>query len=83
MTDINEDGFTKDEIETALSLLSILKERADNNGEEYEYADVSQTAYYLRNYKESSEWHEERPSDRVDPSKNTTLSECVERIEDD
>lgn len=82
MTDINGDGFTKDEVDTALALVSLLKEQAQNNGEENEYADISQTAYYLRNYKESSEWREERPSDRLDPSKNATLSECVGRSED-
>lgn len=86
MTKINEDGFTEDEIDTALSILSTLKERAKTNGESDElgdeYADISQTTYYLRNYKENSEWREERPSDRVDPEQNATLSDCVEHDED-
>lgn len=85
MTKINEDGFSSDEIDTALSILGTLKERAKNNGEdEYgdEYADISQAAYYLRNYKETSEWRKERPSDRVDTSKNATLESCMERSED-
>lgn len=83
MTEINEDGFSKDEIDVALKLLGTLKERAESNGEGMEYADISQTAYYLRNYKEQSEWRQERPSDRVDTSKNATLSDCVERNGDD
>lgn len=78
MTEINEDGFTKEEIRTALSLLSTLKERAENNGEQDEYADVSQTEYYLLNYEESSEWRKERPHDHVDLTDNATLSDCVE-----
>jgi hypothetical protein len=82
MTEINEDGFTDEEVNSALKILGTLKERAMNNGEEHERADISQTAYYIRNYREQSEWRGERPCDRVDLSKNETLTGSVENSED-
>lgn len=77
MTEINEDGFTKEDIETSLRLLSQLKDQAKTNGEENMYADISQTVYYLQNYKSQSNWREELPSDRVDVKNNKTLTDCV------
>jgi len=77
MTEINEDGFTKEDVEAALRLLSRLKDRAKTNGEETQVLGISTTEYYLQNYQAQSNWRDELPSDRADAENNLTLTECV------
>lgn len=64
MTQINEDGFTREEIETALT---VLEHVFDNETEPVDANSVATAQMLVRQYKGNSEWREEQPADTVDP----------------
>lgn len=63
MTEVNQDGFTRDEISTALS---VLNEVADTQIDQPTTQRVRSVRSLVRDYESKSQWRDEQPSDKVD-----------------